>query len=91
MALGAAAINRAGFIDVDTEGFGSLRLNDSCRPILRGESTLLLRQELPSAKQEKPAPVNPKAKKCPVIYYPFGTPCAPAANAWPTAQVCRLM
>lgn len=33
-------------IDVDVEGFGGLRLSESCRPLLRGETTLLLRREL---------------------------------------------
>lgn len=32
-------------VDVDVEGFGGLRLNESCRPLLRGEITLLLREE----------------------------------------------
>jgi ATP-dependent DNA helicase RecQ len=32
-----------GFLDVDPE-FGSLRLNDLCRPLLRGDTTLLLRK-----------------------------------------------
>ena len=33
-------------IDVDVEGFGGLRLSDTCRPLLRGETTLLLRRDL---------------------------------------------
>ena len=40
-------------IDVDVEGFGGLRLSESCRPILRGESTLFLRRDL--APQTRPA------------------------------------
>ena len=35
-----------GLADVDLEGFGGLRLSDSCRPLLRGEVTLLLRRDL---------------------------------------------
>lgn len=35
-----------GLIDVDVEGFGGLRLAESCRPLLRGETTLSLRREL---------------------------------------------
>ncbi len=35
-----------GLIDVDVEGFGGLRLCESCRPLLRGETTLLLRRDL---------------------------------------------
>ncbi len=32
-----------GFLDIDPEGHGSLRLTDRCRPLLRGEETLHLR------------------------------------------------
>lgn len=34
-----------GFLDIDSEGFGSLRLNESCRPILRGEQNIHLRRD----------------------------------------------
>ncbi len=37
-----------GLADVDLEGFGGLRLSDSCRPLLRGEVKLELRRELAS-------------------------------------------
>ncbi|MCC8342246.1 DNA helicase RecQ [Pseudomonas stutzeri] len=43
-----------GLADVDLEGFGGLRLSDSCRPLLRGEVTLELRRDL-SSKAPKPA------------------------------------
>ncbi|AKX56141.1 ATP-dependent DNA helicase RecQ [Thiopseudomonas alkaliphila] len=35
-----------GLVDVDVEGYGGLRLNDSCRPLLRGEQALELRLDL---------------------------------------------
>ena len=35
-----------GLADIDIEGYGGLRLSDSCRPLLRGEVTLELRREL---------------------------------------------
>jgi ATP-dependent DNA helicase RecQ len=35
-----------GLVDIDLEGYGGLRLSDSCRPLLRGEVTLELRKEL---------------------------------------------
>jgi ATP-dependent DNA helicase RecQ len=35
-----------GLADVDLEGFGGLRLSDSCRPLLRGEVSLQLRRDL---------------------------------------------
>ena len=34
-----------GLADVDLDGYGGLRLSDTCRPLLRGEVTLHLRQE----------------------------------------------
>lgn len=34
-----------GLADVDLEGFGGLRLHESCRPLLRGEVSLHLRRE----------------------------------------------
>ena len=35
-----------GLVDIDLEGYGGLRLNDSCRPLLKGEVTLELRRDL---------------------------------------------
>ncbi|TBV09778.1 DNA helicase RecQ [Stutzerimonas kirkiae] len=37
-----------GLVDIDLEGYGGLRLSDSCRPLLRGETTLELRQDISS-------------------------------------------
>jgi len=37
-------------LSVDVEGFGGLRLTEECRPVLRGETPLMLRKE---GKQEK--------------------------------------
>ncbi|MDQ8036275.1 MAG: DNA helicase RecQ [Pedobacter sp.] len=34
-----------GFLQPDIEGYGALRLDDRCRPLLRGETTLMLRRE----------------------------------------------
>lgn len=34
-----------GYLDVDSQGFGGLLLNDSCRPLLRRETTIRLRRE----------------------------------------------
>ncbi|MEW6611499.1 DNA helicase RecQ [Thermithiobacillus tepidarius DSM 3134] len=34
-----------GFLTVDTEGYGSLRLTEACRPVLTGEQRLRLRKE----------------------------------------------
>lgn len=45
-----------GYLDVDLDGFGSLLLNETSRPILRGEQPLHLRLEaLPSGKRTKGA------------------------------------
>ncbi|MGL4315818.1 MAG: DNA helicase RecQ [Pseudomonas sp.] len=35
-----------GLADVDLDGYGGLRLSDSCRPLLRGEVSLQLRRDL---------------------------------------------
>lgn len=34
-----------GYINVDVEGYGSLKLNDSCRSLLKGDERILLRQD----------------------------------------------
>lgn len=39
-----------GFIEVDVEGHGSLRLAERCRPVLRGEERLFLRKETTPAR-----------------------------------------
>ena len=43
----------AGLLDVDTEGYGGLRLTDASRAVLRGEKTVMLRKELPRSKQRE--------------------------------------
>ncbi|MGN7724292.1 DNA helicase RecQ [Luteimonas sp. 22616] len=43
----------AGLLDVDTEGYGGLRLTDASRAVLRGEQTVMLRKELPRKKQRE--------------------------------------
>ena len=35
-----------GYLIVDLDGFGALRLAEKCRPLLRGEQTLMLRRDL---------------------------------------------
>ncbi len=35
-----------GFLDVDAQAYGGLKLNDSCRAILRGEETIQLRRDI---------------------------------------------
>lgn len=42
-------------VDVDVEGFGSLRLSESCRPLLRGEEQLFLRLDQYGSKNNKPS------------------------------------
>ena len=39
-------------LSVDIEGHGNLRLTEQCRPVLRGEQTLLLRKESKQAKSQ---------------------------------------
>ncbi len=44
-----------GYLDVDIEGFGSLRLTDAARPLLRGEQQLTLRLDAPrKGRRESP-------------------------------------
>lgn len=42
------------YLDVDPGGYGSLRLTELCRPLLRGEETIALRRDL-KAVAERPA------------------------------------
>jgi len=39
-----------GFLRVDPEGFGVLQLADICRPVLKGEQSLMLREDIKPAK-----------------------------------------
>ena len=41
-----------GFLKVDLDAFGALQLTPSCRPVLRGEEQLFLRQEMPKQKSK---------------------------------------
>jgi ATP-dependent DNA helicase RecQ len=42
-----------GYLQPDPEGHGGLQLTESCRPLLRGEHSLALRRELPTARKRK--------------------------------------
>ncbi|WP_394753703.1 DNA helicase RecQ [Crenothrix sp.] len=42
-----------GLVAVDFDSFGALRLTDACRPILRGEQTLMLRKDQPVESKQK--------------------------------------
>ncbi|KAA3628896.1 MAG: DNA helicase RecQ [Proteobacteria bacterium] len=42
-----------GLLTVDLEGHGGLHLTDRCRPVLRGEEQLMLRQEVKPEKRKK--------------------------------------
>ncbi len=42
-----------GFLNVDVEGYGGLRLSEKCRPVLRGEQQLTLRKALKKSKPER--------------------------------------
>ncbi len=42
-----------GYLALDQEGHGGLQLTESCRPLLRGEQTLLLREESKAGKKAK--------------------------------------
>jgi ATP-dependent DNA helicase RecQ len=40
-------------LSVDIDGYGNLKLTDQCRPVLRGEETLMLRKETKQSKAQK--------------------------------------
>ncbi|GAB4349282.1 MAG: DNA helicase RecQ [Gammaproteobacteria bacterium] len=42
-----------GLLSVDLEGHGGLHLTDACRPVLRGEQSLMLRREVKPEKRKK--------------------------------------
>ena len=46
-----------GLVDVDFEGYGALKLNTKCRPLLRGDEEIRFRKDLAKAKTKK-AKVN---------------------------------
>ncbi|MDX1568885.1 MAG: DNA helicase RecQ [Xanthomonadales bacterium] len=55
-----------GLVDVDVDGYGTLHLNDSCRPLLRGETNLELRRPVKKtrkAARKTAAPVGLDAEQ----------------------------
>ena len=42
-----------GLVNVDYEGYGALKLNSSCRPLLRGETRIMFRKDLAKPKGKK--------------------------------------
>ena len=71
-----------GLVDIDLEGYGGLRLSDSCRPLLRGEVTCNCavtsnRRSLPKAR----GPVA--AARQPTGAGRIGRHCAPCGASWP--------
>ncbi len=44
-----------GLVTIDFQGYGGLQLTEKCRPILRGEQSLLLRKDLAASVQDKTA------------------------------------
>ncbi|KSW26820.1 MULTISPECIES: DNA helicase RecQ [unclassified Pseudomonas] len=44
-----------GLADVDLDGYGSLRLTEACRPLLRGEETLALRRDPKPQRSKSPS------------------------------------
>ena len=64
----------AGLLDVDSEGFGGLRLTEASRAVLQGKREVLLRQEVPRARGRrdrgigaKPAPPDLPAADLPIF------------------------
>ena len=51
-----------GFIEVDIDGYGSLKLTEESRPVLRGEETLYFRKDVSKTKLKKTAKRNKSAR-----------------------------
>ena len=66
-----------GLLNVDIEGHGNLCLTEACRPILRGEQTLMLRKETKQAKSAR------KGRKS------FNTSKASDNQLWEALRACR--
>ncbi len=49
-------LTAAGYLAVDVEGHGGLRLTEKCRPLLRGEETIRLRHDPQTGKKATTAP-----------------------------------
>jgi ATP-dependent DNA helicase RecQ len=64
-------------LSVDIEGHGNLRLTESCRPVLRGEQTLMLRKDTKQAKAAR------KGRKT------FDTSKAKDNQLWEALRACR--
>ena len=64
-------------LSVDIEGHGNLCLTESCRPVLRGEQTLMLRKESKQAKTAR------KGRKS------FDTSKASDSRLWEALRACR--
>ena len=62
----SARWSRCGWVEVDTEGYGTLRLTDAARPVLRGEVPALLRRTVDSAgKRSKRRPQGGSRRRRP--------------------------
>ena len=66
-----------GLLSVDIEGHGNLRLTEQCRPVLRGEQTLMLRKETKQAKTVR------KGRKS------FNSSKASDNQLWEALRACR--
>ncbi|SDK30274.1 DNA helicase RecQ [Microbulbifer yueqingensis] len=65
-----------GFLEVDSEGFGALKLTEACRPLLRGEESIQLRK--------MPAATAPAGRRAPATDIPTGD-----QPLWEALRACR--
>ena len=76
----------SGLLEVDAEGYGSLRLTEASRAVLRGERRLLLRKEAPrasvSARRAAAWWWRPRISRC-------SARCAICARSWPSSRTSR--
>ena len=52
----------AGLLHADAQAFGALRLTDAARPVLKGEATLMLRQQAKRIRGKKPLPAGRRSE-----------------------------
>ncbi len=79
-----------GLADIDLEGYGGLRLSETCRPLLRGEVSLELRQDLKPQTTSRSSSGSPASQLVRGEEREQWKPCVPCGASWPKSTVSRL-
>ncbi|MDX1588644.1 MAG: DNA helicase RecQ [Oleiphilaceae bacterium] len=72
-----------GYLKVDTDGFGGLSLTEQCRPLLRGEQRIELREDVVEKAPRRSASGGGAARKAPADLDPADQP------LWEALRACR--